>query len=272
MAARLDPACTLRLGTQGWNYPDWVGSFYPPGTKSAEMLALFASVFDTVEIDSTFYGAPRPRAVQGWAESTPPGFQFAAKVPQRITHELGLRDAEAELAEFLFSIELLGDKLGPLLIQMPPQFHRDEQTWEAARGFLGALPAGFQWAMEFRHRSWLAPEVLDLLRERGVAWTSIDLRYMPRRVEATAPFAYVRWLGDRRAIERYDQVQIDREQATDEWADALEALSQQVLRIYAYYNNHYAGHSPGSVNLLRARLGLPPLLRPRPATHQEPLL
>lgn len=275
MTTRLDPSCALYLGTQGWNYPDWAGSFYPPGTRSAEMLRLFAGVFDTVEIDSTFYGTPRPSAVRLWAESTPAGFQFAAKVPQRITHELGLRDAETELAQFLFAIDQLGDKLGPLLIQMPPQFHRDEETWAAVRAFLARLPGGHQWAMEFRHRSWLEPDVLDLLRARGVAWTCIDLAYMPRQVEVTAPFAYVRWLGDRREIERYDQLQIDREQVTAEWAAALETISRQVSRIYGYYNNHYAGHSPASVNLLRARLGLPPLPRPRlpPGVPiQEPLL
>ena len=255
-------SCTLRLGTQGWSYADWVGSFYPAQARPADYLRLYASVFDTVEIDSTFYGSPRPSTVRSWADSTPAGFQFAAKVPQRITHELGLRDADAELAQFLLALEELGDKLGPLLIQMPPQFHRDAETWQAVRAFLTALPAGYQWAMEFRHRSWLTSDLLDFLRDHGVAWTCIDLVYMPRLVESTADFAYVRWLGDRRTIERYDRLQIDRDQATEEWADSLRSLSRHVARIYGYYNNHYAGHSPASVNQLRARLGLPPLQRP----------
>ncbi len=275
MAVSLSPSCELRLGTQGWNYPDWVGSFYPLGTRAQEFLALYASVFDTVEIDSTFYGAPRPTTVQAWAESTPPGFQFAAKLPQRITHELALRDAQAELAAFLSVMDRLGDRLGPLLIQLPPQLHRDEQTWQDLRAFLAELPSGYQWAVEFRHRSWLADEVLELLHERGVAFTAIDLVSMPRRVEATAPFAYVRWLGDRRRIERYDRIQLDRDQETAEWAAALHNLAHQVGRIYGYYNNHYAGHSPASVNQLRQRLDLAPLPLPQPRRsrpEQEPLL
>jgi uncharacterized protein YecE (DUF72 family) len=262
MADAVDAIPALYIGTQGWNYPDWVGTFYPPGTKPKEMLRLFSGALDTVEIDSTFYGTPRPSAVQGWAESTPPGFRFAAKLPRQITHEAMLRDADADLAAFLRVMDGLGDKLGPLLIQLPPQFHRDEQTWADVRAFLAALPGGYQWAIEFRHRSWLGDETLDLLRERGVAWTCIDLEYMPRVVAATADFAYVRWLGDRRQIERYNRIQIDRSREADEWAEALVGLARHVRRIYGYFNNHYAGHSPASINLLRARLGLPPVPRP----------
>ncbi len=275
MTVSLDSSCTLRLGTQGWSYADWVGNFYPADSKASDYLRRYSSVFDTVEIDSTFYGSPRPSVVRGWAESTPPHFQFAAKLPQRITHELGLRDADAELAQFLVAMDGLQEKLGPLLIQMPPQFHRDAETWTALRAFVAGLPRGYQWAIEFRHRSWLAPDVVDLLRQAEVAWTCIDLVYMPRQIECTAGFAYVRWLGDRREIERYDRLQIDREQETNEWADALVGISRQVARIYGYYNNHYAGHSPASVNWLRARLGLPPIPAPEapPGTLiQKPLL
>jgi uncharacterized protein YecE (DUF72 family) len=271
MSPLLHPACTLRLGTQGWSYADWLGSFYPSEAKAADYLELYSSVFDTVEIDSTFYGAPRPSSVQAWAEHTPPHFEFAAKLPQRITHELALLNADAELGQFLHALEPLGEKLGPLLIQMPPQFHRDADTWAAVRAFLAALPGGYKWAMEFRHRSWLQSDVLEELRAHKVAWTCIDLTYMPRLIDWTADFAYVRWLGDRRAIERYDRPQIERDVETEEWADALAGLSRHVSRIYGYYNNHYAGHSPASVNQLRAQLNLPPLEPPPvlPGTHVQ---
>jgi uncharacterized protein YecE (DUF72 family) len=113
---------SLRIGTQGWNYADWVGGFYPGGTKPAAFLATYARAFDVVEVDSTFYAIPAAKTVRGWAERTPPGFTFTLKVPQQITHERRLVDADDLAAEFWDAARELGDKLGPVLLQMGPDF------------------------------------------------------------------------------------------------------------------------------------------------------
>lgn len=257
----------LYIGTQGWNYADWVGSFYPPGTRPADYLRIYSRVFRTVELDTTFYATPRMNVVARWAEITPDDFVFAAKVPRLITHDQRLVDCQAPLAEFVSTMRLLGPKLGPVLLQFPPDFSVAERR--ALETFLPRLPEGIHWAAEFRHRSWLGDETLELLEQHGVAWTMIDLHYMPRQSGVTAPFSYVRWLGDRSEIEKYDRVQIDRTARDDEWGTVLRALTARVERIYGYYNNHYSGHSPSSVREMHRRLGLV-LKRPEEPPPAQP--
>ncbi|MCC7104417.1 MAG: DUF72 domain-containing protein [Chloroflexi bacterium] len=251
------------LGTQGWSYPDWLGSFYPPGTKSSDFLRIYSQVFRTVELDTTFYGVPRPATVAGWRKNTPDTFRFAAKMPRLITHDKRLVDVRRDVEEFVAVVGQLEERLGPILAQFPPDFHRADVEQANLERFLDELPAGSAYAVEFRHRSWLEPKVYELLRERGIAWAVIDLHYMPRVLEQTADFTYLRWLGDRRAIERYDRIQIDRDAEDREWAETLKELSTKVRRLYGYYNNHYAGHSPESVRSMQRRLGLDE--SPRPA-------
>lgn len=254
---------TIYLGTQGWSYKDWVGSFYPDGTQAKDYLRIYADVFDAVELDTTFYAAPRPEVVRGWDRVTPEHFQFAAKLPRSITHDRRLIDAGDELLEFVEVMRELGPKLGPMLVQLPPDFRYDER--DALRAFLAQLPDGFRFAVEFRHRSWLRAETYEILRERAAAWTNVDLWYMPRHVELTADFTYVRWLGERRKIQRMDAVQIDRSAELDAWAEELEHVSKRVQRIYGFANNHYSGHSPADIRHLRKRLGLPE----RDSPHQQ---
>jgi uncharacterized protein YecE (DUF72 family) len=149
----------------------------------------------------------------------------------------------------------LGPKLGPILVQLPPQFHCGPVELGALRGFLEILPKEFAFSIEFRHRSWLRPQVYELLRADGVAWCIIDLFYMPRTIEVTAPFSYVRWLGERSKIEKVDHVQIDRRRELIDWAAVLkERVEASVERIYAYVNNHYSGHSPANVRQLHLLL------------------
>lgn len=244
----------IYLGTQGWSYRDWVGPFYPSGTQAKEYLRYYAGIFDAVELDSTFYGTPRPEQIRAWDAATPAEFQFTAKIPRSITHDRHLVDSQSELREFLTVMEGLGDKLGAILIQLPPDFTTSERS--ALEAFLRLLPSDFRFSAEFRHRSWLTEETYDLLRTYAVAWTVIDLSYMPRHVELTADFSYVRWLGHRKQIERVDSVQIDRRQRLDEWAEKLDEVAKQVQRIYGFANNHYSGHSPADIRYLRERLGL----------------
>jgi uncharacterized protein YecE (DUF72 family) len=246
----------IYLGTQGWSYKDWVGTLYPPRTSSRDYLSHYAQEFDAVELDTTFYGTPLPDRVQLWDRSTPADFQFTAKTPRSVTHDRRLIDAQADFEEFLSVMSGLGPKLGAILIQLPPDFTTDERP--ALEEFVSKLPPDFRFAVEFRHRSWLSDETYSFLRLHHVAWTMIDLVYMPRQIESTADFTYVRWLGDRRRIQRVNETQIDRTQDLDAWAEQLENVAHRLERMYGFVNNHYSGHSPADVRALKRRLGLSP--------------
>ena len=154
-----------RLGTCGWSFPDWKGTFYPLGTK--DELAFYASQFDVVEIDNTYYRIPSAKTVDAWRERTPPGFLFCPKLPGKITHEKMLEGTDELVAVFTDVISRLGDRLGPILIQLHPSFaHHHLPKLEA---FLSRLPAGLRYAVEFRHRSWAdQPEAARLLRSLNI--------------------------------------------------------------------------------------------------------
>ena len=190
------PEPGLYLGTSGWSYADWEGTVYPPGTPAAGRLAEYVKRYATVEIDSTFYGTPKGTTVARWRKVAPRGFLFAAKFPQEVTHETNLIGSQAEAERFVRTMADLGDRLGPLLLQLPPSF--GVEGMGVLEDFLKRLPAGFRYAVEVRHRSWLGSDLPEMLREHGVALTLLDYPRMPRMEEATADFSYIRWLGDRR--------------------------------------------------------------------------
>lgn len=248
---------SVHLGTQGWSYPDWNGVFYPPGSKQEDRLPFYAEIFDTVELDTTFYHAPKATIARSWARHTPDDFRFAAKVPRAITHDALLRDANEALDAFVRAMDPLGEKLGPLLVQMPAEFTRDAGTTADLARFLAAAPTGVRLAVEFRHGSWHEPETWDLLRAHGVcaAWT--EWRDLARVESVTADFLYLRWLGDRQEIAAYDRVQIDREDSFRAWEADLARVFGEVREVHGYFNNHWAGHSPASANEMKRRLGLP---------------
>src|SRR5262249_26391817 len=158
---------------------------------------------DTVELDTTFYDAPRPTIARSWARHTPAAFRFAAKLPRALTHDALLHDAAPGLAAFVRALEPLGERLGPGLAQMPAPVTREASTVRDLDAFLAAKPAALRLAVEFRHASWHVPATWELLRRRGaaVAWT--EWRDLPRVTEITADFLYLRWLGDRRELTRY---------------------------------------------------------------------
>jgi uncharacterized protein YecE (DUF72 family) len=248
----------LYLGAQGWSYPSWVGSFYPPGASSLRFLEHYAREFTTVELDTTFYAVPRLSTIAGWRERTPPDFRFAAKFPQAITHEKGLVNCAGDAVAFVDAMSGLDQKLGPLLLQMPPAWSAG--AFDALAGFLGELPGGFRYALEVRHRSWLAkdslPRLLALLRKHAVALCLVQHAWMPALNETTAPFVYIRWLGRREDIpdDDFSHVRIDRDAQLDAWAGQIRAHLQAGLTVYGYFNNHYQGHSPASVRAMQMRL------------------
>lgn len=260
----------IQIGTQGWSYPEWIGAFYPPAAKQEHYLPFYAQVFDTVELDTTFYHPPRPSVVRSWERHTPDGFMFAAKVPQRITHESRLQKMGEHLQEFARAMEPLGEKLGPLLVQLPSEFEREDGTVGVLDRFLAVAPEGVRIAVEFRHRSWHTAATYDLLRKRHAALVWNEWRELPRVTEVTGDFLYLRWLGNRRDIEHVDRVIIDRTESFDTWEQDLRRVLPQVREVFGYFNNHWAGHSPASANEMKRRLGLT-VVEPRQRWPQREL-
>jgi uncharacterized protein YecE (DUF72 family) len=156
----------FHVGTSGYSYKEWKGSFYPADLPVAKMLRFYGERFDTVEINYTFQGMPRASVLANWAAAVPVGFQFALKAPMQITHRRRLRDAGELVAQWFEVAGVLNDRLGPVLFQLPPNFAKDVSR---LRDFLAVLPSGRRAAFEFQHRSWFDDAVFDLLRDRGVA-------------------------------------------------------------------------------------------------------
>lgn len=235
----------LLLGTQGFAFDDWVGHFYPPGTPKGDYLEAYARHFLTVEIDSTFYGPPRPSVVRGWAARTPAGFRFAAKFPRTITHDKKLEGADEEARLFVEGMQAPGDKLAVLTLQFAYDFTPDFSG--RLERFLGHLPEGPRYAVEVRNRRWLTPDLREMLSRNQVALVLQDLYYMPSMDWATAGFTVIRWLGRRSDIQRLDRIQIDRTAVLTRWAERVQAFVDAGIDVYGYFNNHFAGHSPASV-------------------------
>ncbi len=259
----------ILLGTSAFTAAGWEGSFYPRGIQSRDFLSYYATQFGTVEVDSTFYRTPSVSTVNGWYEKTPPDFVFAAKVPQVITHEKVLVDCEEEFDEFISRMDILDEKLGPLLLQFPyfnkSTFKSVGEFLPRVRFFLKRLQGMFtcKFAVEIRNKNWLDARFADLLREYNVALALIDQAWMPRIGEVmekidpiTADFTYVRWLGDRKGIEEqtktWDKTIVDRRRDLAEWVEALRKLvarNIKLFKIFAFANNHYGGHAPATVKL-----------------------
>ncbi len=256
----------IRLGTSAFTAAGWETAFYPAGMKPADYLSFYATQFDTVELDNTFYRTPSISTVKGWYAKTPPGFLFAAKVPQVVTHEKCLADCDEEFHLFLKAMDCLGEKLGPLLFQFG-YFNREafasvNEFLARLAPFLKKLPGGYRFAVEIRNKYWLVPAFIEALRERGVCLALIDQSWMPRPEQffarldpMTADFAYVRWLGDRKGIETqtktWNKIIVDRTADLREWVEVLKKVSERKIQILAFANNHYAGFGPGTLEEFR---------------------
>jgi uncharacterized protein YecE (DUF72 family) len=260
-------AALIRLGTSAFTAAGWPGSFYPENLKPADYLSYYATQFDTVEVDSTFYRTPSESTVRGWNAKTPPGFIFAAKVPQVITHEKVLVDCEKELAQFLKTMDLLGEKLGPLLFQFgyfnKRAFRSLGEFLTRLEPFLKRLPSGYRFAVEVRNKSWVDARLADVLRPRNVALALVDHVWMPRPAEVfekfdpvTADFVYIRWLGDRKGIEKqtktWDKIIVDRSAELRDWVEVCRKIAGRGVPIFAFANNHYAGNGPATAREFEA--------------------
>jgi uncharacterized protein YecE (DUF72 family) len=190
----------IHVGTSGFNYPEWKGTFYPATLPASKMLPYYAGRFDTVEINATFYRMPTEKMLAGWAAQVPEPFRFSLKAPRRITHDRRLEDCAELAAHFVTTARTLGDRLGVLLFQLPPYARKNRET---LAGFLAALPPRTRAAFEFRHESWWDDEIADLLEECGAALCVADSEDRHTPFRATADYGYLR-LRD----EGYDQAQV----------------------------------------------------------------
>jgi uncharacterized protein YecE (DUF72 family) len=241
----------IRLGTCGWSFADWVGPFYPRGTK--DQLSHYTNHSDAVEVDSTWYRVPSERTVRSWQARTPGSFVFCPKLPGEITHENLLRDSDSLAAGFLDRMSLLEHKLGPVVVQLAPKFTSSDLA--ILEAFLRSLPTEFRFAVEFRHRSWLsAPDVLALLRSLNMAVVMADHPWYPRLDEVTTDVAYIRLLGKRNVFPDFSQIHRARDDALDQWAQLLRDLGPMPGTAFAFINNQFEGHSPESVGRLHRLL------------------
>lgn len=272
--------CRIRFGTSSWSEKAWAGVFYPAGLKAGDQLSWYATQFDTVEADVTYYRVPDRRLVAGWAAKTPDGFVLSAKFPRSVVHAgegtqpdatkvLVREHVQADVDRFLDAMALLGPKCGPLVLQFPyfnQRAFRDRGPFlDRLHALLDGLPASFRYGVELRNKAWIDAELLGALRARGVALVLVDLAYMPHPADlaesvdlVTADFAYGRLIGDRHLVEartdRLDHVVVDQGERLDRWAALIRTLSERVPETYVYGNNHYAGYAPATVEELAAKV------------------
>jgi uncharacterized protein YecE (DUF72 family) len=229
------------IGTSGYNYPEWRGSFYPHKFATTKMLAFYAERLATVEINYTFYRSPRPAILAGWSRETPLHFKFTLKAPKRITHDARLRDCGEPLRRFIDTAATLGPKLGMLLFQLPPFFRKDVAVLDA---FLEEFPRETRAAFEFRHVSWFDDEVFARLKARNLTLCIADSEKLSTPVELTADCAYFR-LRD----EGYTPDDIER------WARTIENKTSRCREVFVYFKHEEAGKGPQFARLLMDALG-----------------
>src|SRR4051794_30484910 len=236
------------IGCSGWQYKDWRGVLYPDRCPQRRWLEVYSQSFPTVEVNSSFYRLPKRDAVARWTQQVPSGFVFTVKVSRYITHIKRLTDVADGMRIFGERIEPIAERgcLGPLLWQLPPNFKRDD---ERLAGALAALPPG-RHAFEFRHESWFAPEVYELLRAHGAALViGHDARRPFQTLELTADFTFVRFhAGEYGGNGNYAEFELEA------WARLVEGWRERV-DVYAYFNNDWEGYAIDNALWLKARLG-----------------
>ena len=240
----------LHIGTSGWSYRDWRAVFYPQNATANTYLNYYAQHFRTVEVDSTFYGIPRPSTVQNWFRQTPDDFVFTLKVPKMITHEKRLQHCEDEWQRFLQIVSLLHHKAGPLILQFDYKFEF-KPFFPILEKFLRDHHGDRRLAVEIRHRSWHQEPFYEMLSRYQTALVLNDLYYMPRLVRLTSVFTVVRLLGNRKQIpDDFSRVRIERGADLQWWAGQIRNFLQRNLEVYVYSNNRYQGHAPATVGTL----------------------
>jgi uncharacterized protein YecE (DUF72 family) len=229
-------ATRIRIGTSGWHYRHWKGTFYPEKFKACDMLSYYTRQLDTVEINNSFYRLPSEEAVRGWVEQTPEDFRFALKASRYITHNRKLNDPQQTVTKFMDMAQGFGSKLGPILFQFPPKW---AVNLERLREFLRVLPGHRQYAFEFRHPSWLTAQVYAVLRRFNAALCTYEIAGFRSPIELTADFTYVRLHGpgERAYQGKYSEGDLRK------WAKKIEEWGGSGLGVYFYFDNDQAGYA-----------------------------
>ena len=255
----------FKIGCQGWNYSDWITKaggksvFYQRGVKANEMLEFYSQIFETVEVDSTFYAIPPTSTLENWYQKTTDDFIFSLKLPQEISHTKALAENSFELLEeFCERIKILKEKLGIVLIQLAPQFEGSKENAQNLRKFLVQLPKEIRFAVEFRNREWMIEWTLQELRKNSVALCLVEGNWIPREMlfeamkKKTADFTYSRFMGERDLTE-FSEVVRPQDVNLEIWKSELEQL--QTKSNFIYFSNFYEGFAPASTQKLKQLFG-----------------
>lgn len=224
----------VRIGTSGWHYKHWRGNFYPAKIKVDEMLSYYTQHLDSVEINNSFYRLPTADAVRNWVRHTPDEFLFSVKGSRYITHNRKLNDPKRSIAKFMKMVEGFGEKLGPILFQLPPKWNVNA---DRVREFLKALPRGNRYAFEFRHPSWFTDEIYGILRHFNAALCIYEIAGFQSPVMLTADFTYIRLHGP---AEKAYQGKYSAK-TLRKWADEIETWRSHGCQVYFYFDNDQAG-------------------------------
>lgn len=224
------------IGTSGWQYKHWRGPFYPDNLPASKMLDFYAQHFHTVELNNTFYRLPQPNGLNNWRESTPRDFCFAMKGSRFLTHMKKLKDPAAGIERFFERADLLKEKLGPIVFQLPPHWEADAERLDA---FLKALPSRHRYAFELRDPTWHSAEIYAILRRHRAAFCIFEIAGFRSGFEITADFTYVRLHGPDGAYQgRYSEA------ALREWAERIREWQDKLRAIYIYFDNDQSGYAP----------------------------
>jgi uncharacterized protein YecE (DUF72 family) len=234
------PGLRVRVGTSGWNYPEWKGAFYPGDLAAARMLAFYAGRFPTVEVNATFYRMPTPKILGAWAAQVPEAFVFALKAPRRITHFARLRDVDEPVDFLCETARTLGGRLGPLLFQLPPNFAKDADRLARV---LARIPRDLHAAFEFRHASWFADDVYGLLRRANAALAIVDTEEGTTPEVATADWGYFR-------LREVDYADAD----LARWAGRIRTIGAGWAEAFVYFKHEERATGPALAGRLVALL------------------
>jgi uncharacterized protein YecE (DUF72 family) len=236
------------IGTSGFHYKHWKGNFYPERCPASQMLSLYIQRFDTVELNNTFYHLPKRPALECWRETTPQGFCFAVKGSRFLTHMKKLKEPEQGLSRFFEAVEVLREKLGPILFQLPPNWEVDSDRLQA---FLACLPKYHRYAFEFRNPTWNVSRVYSLLQRYNTAYCAFHLAGFQSPVQITANFVYIRLHGPGGKYQgSYDDA------ALGGWAERIRGWRAKLKSIYIYFDNDQAGYAAHDALRLKQMLGI----------------
>lgn len=233
----------INIGTSGWHYAYWKGTFYPPKTPQKDYLNYYLGFFRTVEINNSFYRLPSPETFKAWKESVPDDFTFAVKASRFITHMKKLKDPQQSLEKFMYHVGFLEDKLGPILFQLPPLWKLDLDRFKS---FLDALPDYYRYTFEFRHPSWYDERVYELLRSRNMAFCAYELAGHFSPLQITADFVYVRLHGPEG---KYQGSYSD--EALQWWANQAREWAERGKEVFIYFDNDQLGYAAFNAKTLK---------------------